>query len=121
MIACTSLSTKLSTGLEFAGPLGWIMLARLSDESAVCRALTSRDTIPDAAGMELVWDISLDAASVSAGMSTPVLDGLTRLALVAREMEEDLAAERFLGGITYSSRYPQKQNFVKFVVKSALW
>ena len=71
--------------------------------------------------MELDWDISLYAAPVSAGTSTRVLDGLTHLGLVAREMEEDLAAERFLGGITYGSRYPQKQNFVKFVVKSALW
>ena len=39
---------------------------------------------------------------MSAGTTSRVSDGLTRLALVEREVEEDFEAARFLGGISYN-------------------
>jgi len=112
MIRRSSLSTKYSSGLESAEPLGWKMAAMFSQVSADCmackttaemvevKALTASETIPKAAATELVWDMWLVSAPVSAGMTSHVFDDLTLFGLVAQDMEENFAAERFLGDVS---------------------
>lgn len=111
MIRRSSLSTKYSSGLESAEPLGWKMAAKLSQVSADCRAckttaemvevkaLTATETIRKAAAAELVWDIWLVSTPVSAGRTPHVFDDVTFFGLVAQDMEENFAAERLFGGV----------------------
>ena len=80
------------------------MACKTTAEMVEVKALTASETIPKAAATELVWDMWLVSAPVSAGMTSHVFDDLTLFGLVAQDMEENFAAERFLGDVSWNTK-----------------